>query len=354
MHLLPLNLARLAEHVGDGTRYATSAIHVQLLDDNRFLAEATNCKVLVRVTGNCTGPAEDYPRIPAMDNAPNGRCEGLIPAEAWVRAFGSAKKLARKLSKPILKSVAVKIGENEATLGATNLNQAQAETTRLMEGKFPPAGEVIPRSADAPVRIGVDPLMMADCLRTLAEHRSEDGGPVEIEIFGPDGPLAMRVVTSETEATAVVMPIDIGKSRKAWKIKDEPGEGAAAEPDQAAPTGTVVPIGEHEAALKHLQEQLTELQTQLAAVTEQRDALAARVSPDSPPESKPRQSRTPAEPRGDSLIAKAIEALRGGPKTARELAETLGRPTVASTITNLRRAGKIEVVDRGTFRLVGE
>ena len=51
MRLLPTDLSALSDVTGDNTRFSTAAVHLVLHGDNTYVAEATDCKVAVRVTG---------------------------------------------------------------------------------------------------------------------------------------------------------------------------------------------------------------------------------------------------------------------------------------------------------------
>jgi hypothetical protein len=124
MHLLPTHLAALADVAAKNEtgRFMLETVHLRVHGDNTFLAEATDTKVLLRVSGPCVGPADEYPEHPGMTTAPNGSMEGLIPAKAWVKAFSNANKVTKKSHQANLKTVAVKIGKDMATFGSTNLD----------------------------------------------------------------------------------------------------------------------------------------------------------------------------------------------------------------------------------------
>jgi hypothetical protein len=135
MHLLPTHLAPLADLADSkpAGRFALGNVQLRIHGDNTFTAAATDTKVLLRVSGPCVGPVEEYPEHPAMATAPNGKMEGLIPADSWKKAFSSAAKVTRK-QRSVLRSVAVKVGDNMATFGATDLDSYPVEQTRLSEG----------------------------------------------------------------------------------------------------------------------------------------------------------------------------------------------------------------------------
>src|SRR5262245_8244760 len=124
MHLLPLSLGRLAEHAdrANRARFATSSVFLRVNTDNTFEAVATDTKVLARVTGPCAGDPAEFPEIPEFATRPDGCETALVPAEFWKRSFAYAKKLTpmSRMTKPWLRCLAVRIGENETSFAATN------------------------------------------------------------------------------------------------------------------------------------------------------------------------------------------------------------------------------------------
>ncbi len=78
----------------------------------------------------CVGPVQEYPEHPAMANAPNGKHDALIPAASWRKAFSTAAKVTKK-QKSVLRSVAVKLGDQLATFGATDGDSCPVEQTRV-------------------------------------------------------------------------------------------------------------------------------------------------------------------------------------------------------------------------------
>jgi len=153
MNLLPTNIGSLAviADKNEGTRWAVTGIEFETLTDDNGMpagwrACATDTKRLLRITGGDVGSLEEYPMPPAMESAPNGATKVLIPASKWDAFFKQAVQLTNKrFLKPILKSVALKIGDEQATFSATDLDSCPVVQTKLVEGKFPPADSVIPK-----------------------------------------------------------------------------------------------------------------------------------------------------------------------------------------------------------------
>jgi len=223
MHLLPTTLACLADQSEKNPtgRFALNNIQLRLHGDNTFTAASTDTKVLVRVTGPCVGPVEEYPEHPAMANAPNGKLDALIPAASWKKAFSTAAKVTKK-QKNVLRSVAVKLGKELATFGATDGDSYPVEQTRIGDGRFPPVADIIPKPGSGKARVWVDPLYLADVLKTIAAIAGdEDNRRVEIEVNG-EKPIAIRAQRADgIRADGVLMPLPGEKDKQEDQAEDE-------------------------------------------------------------------------------------------------------------------------------------
>jgi hypothetical protein len=223
MHLLPTTLACLADQSEKNPtgRFALSNIQLRLHGDNTFTASSTDTKVLVRVTGPCIGPIEEYPEHPAMATAPNGKLDALIPAASWRKAFSTAAKVTKK-QKSVLRSVAVKLSDQLATFGATDGDSCPVEQIRVGDGRFPPVADIIPKPGSGKARIWVDPLYLADVLKTIAAIAcDEDNRRVEIEVNG-EKPIAIRAQRSDgIRADGVLMPLPGEKDEKRDEVEEE-------------------------------------------------------------------------------------------------------------------------------------
>jgi hypothetical protein len=225
MHLLPTTLACLADQSEKNPtgRFALSNIQLRLHGDNTFTAASTDTKVLVRVTGPCVGPVEEYPEHPAMANAPNRKLDALIPAASWRKAFSTAAKVTRK-QKNVLRSVAVKLGDQLATFGATDGDSFPVEQTRVSDGRFPPVADIIPKPGSGKARFWVDPLYLADVLKTIAAIAcDEDNRRVEIEVNG-EKPIAIRAQRADgIRADGVLMPLPGEKEEERDEVEEQAG-----------------------------------------------------------------------------------------------------------------------------------
>lgn len=209
VHVLPLHLARLAEHADkkDTTaRFALGCVRLSLEPDGTFSAEATDTKQLVRVVGAC-GNGEGFPveSVPRLATAPNGATSALVPFDTWKRTFSAAAKVKGA-------SLGVVLGEHTTTFGTTNGATATVEQVENLQGKFPPARDHIDKAKrDATFTIRVDPKYLIELLRTAEKFTTEDYCGVTLHFnTGPNGHCKAFLVTAETvqgEFSGLLMPL---------------------------------------------------------------------------------------------------------------------------------------------------
>jgi hypothetical protein len=211
--LLPKNVGELARLAAKETgRYATNGVCVAFTDGGKYRVEATDGKVLGRVTGVCED-AREYPPLPALESAPNGATEGVIPAKALKEACKKVPKGNLVRSKPILGHRAVVMAPNEATFASTDLDEATSGLTRLVEGKFPPCDDVFPKEKDEVVRIRVNPKLLKELLDVAAAFSDPDCPKVELVISGKgkDGyslsPVLVRAKHAGQTFDGLIMPL---------------------------------------------------------------------------------------------------------------------------------------------------
>lgn len=165
MHLLPLSLGRvaeLAEKNDAGGRFALPNVHFRANNDKTFTVEATDTRRLIRVTGSHREDPADYPTafIPGFDSSPNGGTDALIPAATWKAVFAKAGKMTpARITKPVLRGVAVRVGKDVTTFGATDAASTMCESVRNGEGRFPPVADVLAglKPGTGKARVSVDP-----------------------------------------------------------------------------------------------------------------------------------------------------------------------------------------------------
>jgi len=286
MHLLPTNLGRLADLTREGySRFALDGVKLRLYADNHFVAEATDEKVLLRLMGPCVAPAEDYPDcVPGLADAPNGKCEALVPAAAWKKAFAGAKKLTARVRTAHLNAVAVKVGEKVATFAATNGTAHQCETVGNLEGEFPRTDVVLAAAErGAPrARFGVDPLLLADLLRTIADTTCDpEHMRVDFEVRRPDKAILIKATngTNGMEARAIIVPL-LADTEPATAPASESASEGASEGAEPLPTD-VVELQKRNTLLACERDMAKELaadrEKRCREVTEENDALRAEI-----------------------------------------------------------------------------
>ncbi len=243
VHLLPLNLGRLAAHTSEDGRFSLSAVNLRFQGDT-FTAEATDTKHIVRVTGPTVADGASYPveRIPSLAHAPNGAAGAMIPGAAWTKIYSAAAKLKldRKHVRRELKAVACVTGDNVTTFGAAGPDGSTCETTDNIAGEFPPADEILSRAARefedakpnretfdallaagkvdaafeyasaAPMEFAVGAKMLAGVLRTAQDFANDESGThrVVFRVHNAIRGFTVHAANSQGhEFTALIMPL---------------------------------------------------------------------------------------------------------------------------------------------------
>ena len=179
------------------------------------MAEATDTKALLRVSGPCPSEPGSYPTslLPGFDEAPNGHTDALVPALKWQKLFAAAGKLTRGKalnSQPVLRSVAVRVSEKVTTFGATDTSQKLVETVENSPGRFPPAADILcsaRRHADRV--IAFDPRQLANLLHTMDAIIDDTDARVEFHIpRKPEHPMLVTgAMASGLKLDAVITPL---------------------------------------------------------------------------------------------------------------------------------------------------
>ena len=248
MHLLPASLAKLADSADrkDSPKFALSAVHLMVnppgdpLAPNTFAAEATDSRQLIRVSGPCVGTPSEYPAHNGLAAAPNGGSEALIAGDTWRRAFAAAAKTAKRGArhKAILGTVAVVVGHDLTTFGATDLESYPTEQTRNMPGRFPPVAAIVKQAKqETRFAFAIDPKALAGVLETMAAIADADGeaGRVEFHLGEPGKPLYLRAVNSDgltVEAVVVPLKPDVGDGKQAAPVETAAVYSSGRRPDE--------------------------------------------------------------------------------------------------------------------------
>jgi regulator of replication initiation timing len=203
--------------------------------------------------------------------------EGLIPAAIWAKVFSSAAKTTRKAIKPILKSVAVKLGKEMATFGTTDLDSFPVEQTRLMAGRFPPAADIIDQTRKrATWSVWVDPTHLAKALKAIGSVGCDEDDQA-VELMFTDNPAKPFVIEAKRaggiKSTAVVMPLG---EKSTIKRKKKTGELSVAETEVTAEVEQLK--AHHEEQVKTLKGDLEIARQQIEEHVEENGRLRQEIS----------------------------------------------------------------------------
>jgi DNA polymerase III sliding clamp (beta) subunit (PCNA family) len=189
---LPTNLASLARLAAkEDIRYALSAIRVRETTEGYEIV-ATDGRRMAVVTG--PGLCEDP--VPALEEAPNGACEALLPAGQWARILKGAKR----------QPAFVALGPEVSTFSVGT----DISTMPNQEGRFPDVERVIQESCRSLIRVRVYARQLAELLLVAAEF-SADGprdGTVILHYGGQAKPLLVTCDNAEGQHfEAAMMPV---------------------------------------------------------------------------------------------------------------------------------------------------
>ncbi len=206
--LLPGNLHDMATLTSDNSpRLAVTAVRVEALPSNKYRVEATNGRVLGRVEGPCDD-CQTFPNIPALESAPNGATQALIPADAWKQIFRSVPKSKRLVAvKPVLGNVAAVLADNTSTLATTDLEVQNVQTPRNVDGHWPNTEQVL-RSAThgkPKLELRIDASQLIDLLRVAARFATD--AIIDLELRGDKVPIVVRASSEGQEFTGLLAPL---------------------------------------------------------------------------------------------------------------------------------------------------
>ncbi len=227
MHLLPLGLDALETLVDHKTtRWAMSGVQLTVHGDDTFVAQATNGKAALRITGACVANQANnpYPAIPALDSAPNGECSSIIPGKEWKAAFAAAKKV--KTFRHVMKSVAVVIGKEVSTLASTNESVLNFNQPKNVEGRFPAIDQVLRKPSEAFATCRLTPSVVVDTFSALGKLNGDS--PVCVDFYntkkgGAINFIGLRNMEATWKIEGALMPCS------AEKEDDKPMEDESSE-----------------------------------------------------------------------------------------------------------------------------
>ncbi len=224
MLLLPANLKNLTKAAAtDNPRYAMATVRLVDQGERKYLAEATDGRILVRVEGESADP-DGFPSPAALAAAPNSGSDTLVTSEDWARAFAQIPKPRKRGPAPVLATAAV-IGEKVTTFGAVNAGTVAVTEAQRPEGRYPATNDVFPTSPPVAV-IALDPELLSKVLDLAAEIATDDGGRrITLEVRDSSTALVVRAKTLEhsQKFVGLVMPLSLDK-KEAASFPDLPKE----------------------------------------------------------------------------------------------------------------------------------
>jgi hypothetical protein len=194
-------------------RYALGCVRVQAAGDGTYRVEATDGRVLGVVRGHSLDTS-----YPAVEEAPNGVPEALIPAKDWQDAFrlkGKEDAIGLAMSRteeevPIPEGRRAKDGPESTVcvhrpcLFASDKGQL---TTEAEEGRYPPINEVIPKHA-ALITFRLDPALLTRLLEVITALADDDNRAVTFLYYGKGRVVGLAAHNSQGQYfDGVIMPL---------------------------------------------------------------------------------------------------------------------------------------------------
>lgn len=212
MRLIHNHLSKLADCCLAGTHNrfsATTGVNLEC-KEHGYTAVATDGRRMIVVEGEYPPVSDEFPKMPTLDAAPNGKTQAVIPAKAWRETMSKAAKATKKAVKPILReNVAVVMGEQVTTFGATDMEQETVATARNVDGRFLNWRCVMPDESKAKAVISFDPKLMAELLTAVASIGCDDEYKrVELRLYGDHAPMTITSRSpNRPHTTGVLVPL---------------------------------------------------------------------------------------------------------------------------------------------------
>jgi hypothetical protein len=210
----PRNVAKLAKLASTSPgRYALGCVRVQAPGDGTYRAEATDGRAL----GVIRGPSLDV-TYPAVEQAPNGVQEALIPAKDWLDAFrlkGKQGAIGLAMCRmeeetPIPEGQRAEDGRESTVrvhrpcLFASDKGQL---VTEAEEARYPPTDEVIPKHG-ALVTFRLDPAILARLLEVIIALADDDNQAVTFLYYGKGRVVGLAAHNGQGQFfDGVIMPL---------------------------------------------------------------------------------------------------------------------------------------------------
>lgn len=204
MRFLPPNVAALAKICPkeNHSKYALTHVHYVEQHDRSYMVEATDTRILARITGSQDFKNDAHPMHTELAALPNGGSSALIPAAIWKGQLTGTKAQANAGKvMPIVKCTGIVASEptthptatyqqgggkpvikegpavQTVSFGSTTLEERRVKSLTVEAGRFPPVDDILPkRKPTASVTVS------AALLRKLLDVASEVSDVVTIEL----------------------------------------------------------------------------------------------------------------------------------------------------------------------------
>ena len=228
--MCPTSLGKLADvsDARDSTRFSLSSVHIHVHGDNTFIAEATDSKRVLRVTGPCLADPNEFPSatVPNFEAASNSGMEALIPASGWREVFSRPTKITKSTKKPEIAGVAVKIGKDATTFGAVDTFAAKTmcETVKHIEGRYPPIADIMGQcQKNNRLAFAADPVLLAELLRAMIPLIDESTQRVEFLVGDKPGkPVLVKGFNPSLCVEGLIMPLSAGEPDEKDEAEESP------------------------------------------------------------------------------------------------------------------------------------
>lgn len=274
MRLIHNHLAKLADCCLTGTHNrfsATTGVNLEC-KEHGYIAVATDGRRMIVVEGEYPPVSAEFPTMPSLDAAPNGKTQAVIPAKAWKETMTKAVKATKKAVKPIMReNVAVVMGEQVTTFGATDMESETVATARNVEGRFLNWRCVLPDESKAKAVVSFDPKLMAELLTAVASIGcDEESKRVELRLYGDHTPMTITSRSpNRPHTTGVLVPLlPNGQNVNRTPARDHERDKLLQRLDRTV------------AALRKVQAERDNLALQLKPVARCNADIAAFVDPD--------------------------------------------------------------------------
>lgn len=216
--LIPKQVFKVSKLAARETsRCAIHGVHVKRLPDGKCVAVALDGRRLIKATWDDECLRPEFPCVGLGSVDPVADFSAIVSTKQW----NEAEKAIPRRGKPILLNCLLDetTANGRIQMGSTDLENPRTLGGDSLEGNFPKYQDVIPDYivGDNAVEIGVNPLFLAEICKVVGEvATSEDSKGIRLVVpTNPNNPLVVEGRNGEgIEATAVLMPVSLGKPEK--------------------------------------------------------------------------------------------------------------------------------------------